>query len=184
MRGSPSFYDSIIVPSRVVFLMWLIFFVQVKFHIDLRAYGLFPRTAHGLIGILTMPLLHGNVFHIVSNTIPILVLGAMLYFFYPRMANRIFYQCFFFTNVLVWIFARSANHIGASGLLYGLAAFLVLLGLFRRDFKSVLISGAVFIIYGSIFLNLIPSNSWVSWESHLMGVVVGATNAYLLRRAA
>ena len=160
------------------------FFLQYRFFIDLSGFGLYPRTVHGLIGILSMPLLHGSVVHIVSNTLPVLVLGTMVYFFYPRIGNRVFYQCYFFTNMLVWIFARPANHIGASGLIYGLAAFLVLFGLFRRDFRSVLISLVVIVTYGSLFNQMIPSNPWVSWESHLMGAVVGATNAYLLRKSA
>ena len=179
---APSFQESIIVPSRMVFIMWLVFFIEVKFHFDFGIFGVEPRTIQGLIGIVSMPLLHGSVTHITSNTIPILLLGTMLFFFYPTIANRVFLQCYFFTNVLVWIFARPAIHIGASGLLFGLATFLISYGFFKKDFKSVIISGIVIVIYGSMFFQIIPANPIVSWESHVLGAVVGASSAYLIAR--
>lgn len=182
MKGQHSFLESIVVPSRVVFLMWLLFFISENYDIDFGFLGVSPRSVTGLIGIVTMPLVHGNVYHISSNTVPVLILGGMLFYFYPRMSKIVFFQCYFFTNVLVWIFGKYAIHIGASGLIYGLAAFLILIGFLRKDLKSLFISAAVIIIYGSIFFQMIPSNPRVSWESHLMGAVVGAVNAYVLRK--
>lgn len=179
---SDSFFESIIVPSRMVFFMWLLFFLETKFKIDLGFLGVYPRTLYGLAGIAGMPLVHASVFHIASNTIPILILGSALYFFYPKIANKVFIQCYFFTSALVWIFAKPANHIGASGVVYGLAAFLILYGWFKKDMKSTFISAAVLIIYGGIFLKMIPANPWVSWEAHLLGAVVGAVNAFILSR--
>ena len=175
-----SFQESIIVPSRMVFIMWLLFFIEFKFHYNLGFLGIYPRTINGLLGIVGMPLLHGSVMHISSNTAPILILGTTLYYFYPRIANKVFVQCYFFTNILVWIFARPAIHIGASGLIFGLATFLILYGLFKKDFRSVIISALVIAIYGGMFFQLIPVNPIVSWESHVMGAVVGGANAYLL----
>jgi len=177
-----SFQESIIVPSRMVFIMWLVFFIEFKFHYNLDFLGIFPRTINGLLGIVGMPVLHGSIAHISSNTFPVLILGTMLYYFYPGIAKRVFLQCYIFTNILVWIFARPAIHIGASGLIFGLAAFLIAYGFFKKDFKSVIISGIVIAIYGSLFLQIIPPNPIVSWESHILGAVVGGTNAYLLTR--
>ena len=177
-----SFQESIIVPSRMVFVMWLLFFIEFKFHYDLSFLGIYPRTVSGMLGVIGMPLLHGSVMHITSNTAPILILGTTLYFFYPRIANRVFLQCYFFTNILVWIFARPAIHIGASGLIFGLASFLILFGFFKKDFRSVVISVLAIVVYGSMFSQLIPANPVVSWESHILGAVVGGVNAYLLSR--
>lgn len=174
--------ESIINPSRMVFIMWLIFFIETKFHFSFDFLALEPRTLHGLLGLVGMPLLHGSVAHISSNTVPIVILGTMLFLFYPRLAMRVFFQCYFFTNALVWIFARPALHIGASGFIFGLAAFLIAYGFFKKDFKSVIISGIVIVIYGSMFFKIIPSNPIVSWEAHLLGAVVGASNAYLFGR--
>ncbi|MEO0333194.1 MAG: rhomboid family intramembrane serine protease, partial [Bacteroidota bacterium] len=93
------------------------------------------------------------------------------------VANRVFLQCYFFTGILVWLFARTSIHIGASGLIYGIAFFLIFFGLFQRDFKSLLISIIILIFYGSIFYGVLPTQSYVSWESHLLGGLVGFLNA-------
>jgi len=180
MAGKYSLQESIIVPSRMVFIMWLLFFIEYKFHYDLGFLGVYPRTVQGLLGVLAMPLIHGSVYHISGNTFPVLILGSMLYYFYPRYASRVFLQSYFFTNLLVWIFGRQAIHIGASGLIFSLASFLIFYGFFKKDFKSVILSGIVIAIYGSMFLQIIPANPIVSWESHLLGAVVGVTNAFML----
>ena len=172
-----SISSSIIVPSRLVFLMWGVFFLDQLYPVDLAMFGILPRTIRGLIGIFTAPLLHGSVAHLVSNTMPVIILGTVLYMFYRRIANRVFLQCYFLTGLLVWLFARTSIHIGASGLIYGLAFFLIFFGLFQRDFKSLLISIVILIFYGGIFYGVLPTQSYVSWESHLLGGVVGFFNA-------
>lgn len=157
--------------------MWAVYFLEVTFQISLSIYGILPRTLYGLIGILTAPLLHGSVGHLVSNTMPLLILGTMLYMFYDRIANRVFLQCYFVTGVLVWLFARPSFHIGASGLIYGLAFFLIFFGFFRKDFKSLLISLIIMVFYGYLFYGVLPTQSHVSYESHLMGGIVGFFSA-------
>lgn len=168
---------SIIVPSRLIMIMWAILLFEYTYHVDLALFGIMPRTIRGLVGIVTAPLLHGGVRHLASNTIPLLFLGTMLYMFYSKIATRVFLQCYFLTGVLVWIFARPAFHIGASGLIYGLASFLVFFGIFRQDFKSLLISLLIIFIYGSLFYGVLPTQAGVSWESHLLGGIVGFINA-------
>ena len=162
--------------------MWLVYTVELYTSYNLGDFGIYPRDVKGLIGVFAAPLLHGNVNHLMSNTIPLLVLGAALYFFYPRLASRVFLYSYFFTNMLVWIFGRPYIHIGASGLVYGLASFLFFFGIFKRNSKSVLISLGVLLIYGGMVYGIMPSNGWVSWESHLMGAVVGLVASFLLSR--
>jgi len=169
--------SSIVVPARLIMLMWAILLFEYTYRIDFALFGIWPRTIRGLIGIVTAPMLHGGIRHLASNTIPLLFLGTMLYMFYDRIANRVFLQCYFLTGVLVWIFGRSAFHIGASGLIYGLASFLVFFGIFRQDFKSLLISLIIMVIYGSLFYGVLPSQPGVSWESHLLGGIVGFFSA-------
>ncbi len=169
--------SSIIVPARLVFLMWAVYFIETTFMINLSVYGILPRTLDGLVGIVMAPLLHGSVAHLVSNTMPLLIFGTMLYMFYDRIASRVFLQCYFVTGALVWLFARPAYHIGASGLIYGLASFLIFFGFLRKDFKSLLISIIIMIFYGSLFYGLLPTQMHVSFESHLMGGIVGFVNA-------
>lgn len=162
--------------------MWAIFSIELYLHLDFGFLGIYPRTLFGLIGILTSPMIHGSVLHLTSNTLPLLFLGATLYYFYDKIAARVFLQCYLFTGVLVWIFARPFYHIGASGLIYGLAFFLISFGLFRKDFRSLAISIVVVLLYGGIIYGLLPNQPGVSWESHVLGAVVGISTAFTLAR--
>src|SRR6478736_9782610 len=144
-------FGSSVVPFRLVFIMWLVFSIQFFYGIDLGFLGIYPRTIHGLIGILFAPMIHGSFGHLVSNTFPLLFLGTLLYFFYDRIGGIVFFRCYFITNILVWLLSpRPSYHIGASGLIYGLAAFLIFFGFLRRDFTSLLISIIVMLLYGGI----------------------------------
>jgi membrane associated rhomboid family serine protease len=108
-------------------------------------------------------------------------LGTLLFFFYDRIGRTVFFRGYFVTNLLVWIFSpRPSYHIGASGLIYSLAAFLIVFGLLRQDFLSLLISIGVIIAYGGIFYGVLPTDSYVSWESHLAGALVGVVTAFNL----
>lgn len=171
---------SSVAPLRLVFLMWLFFTVEYYLHVDFGFLGIYPLTLHGLLGVFFAPMIHGDFNHLLSNSIPLLALGGSLYFFYPQVAGRVFLQSYFFTNILVWLFGRPFYHIGASGLVYALASFLVFYGLFRKNFKAVLISAIVLLFYGGMFYGLFAFNSRVSWESHLMGAIVGAVSAYTI----
>ena len=168
---------SSVIPFRLVFLMWLVFFLESNYGFGFSTFGIIPRTLIGLAGIFTAPLIHGSVIHLVSNTIPVLFLGAVLFFFYPVIARRVFFRAYFWTNILVWLFARPANHIGSSGVVYGLAFFLIFFGLFRRDFLSLFISVIVVLLYGSVFYGVLPTDPRVSWESHFAGALVGIGSA-------
>ncbi|WP_420319108.1 rhomboid family intramembrane serine protease [Ekhidna sp.] len=170
--------SGIVPPLRLCFFMWLAFSIEHYLNMDLGYLGIYPRDLTGLIGILFAPMLHGNFNHLASNTIPLLVLGGSLFFFYPAIASRVFLHAYFFTNILVWVFARPFYHIGASGLVYALASFLVFYGLFKRNFKSVFISAIIIFLYGGMAYGLLSLDDRVSWESHLMGAVVGLASAF------
>lgn len=157
--------------------MWAAFYLEIVIGIPLREFGIVPRTFHGLIGIFVAPLLHGDILHLISNTIPLLFLGVVLFFFYGKIGGAVFFRAYFWTNALVWLFARPANHIGASGVVYSLAFFLIFFGIFRRDFLSLFISVVVLILYGSVFYGVLPTDPRVSWESHFAGALVGIGSA-------
>ncbi|MEM6642166.1 MAG: rhomboid family intramembrane serine protease [Bacteroidota bacterium] len=172
----------IVPPLRLCFFMWLVFAAQIYTGFDFGRFGIYPRQLSGLVGVFAAPLLHGSFQHLMSNTLPLLILGVTVYFFYPTIASRVFFYSYFFTNVLVWAFGRPYLHIGASGLIYGLAAFLIFFGLFKRNFKSVLISLVIVLGYGGMIYGILPYNERVSWESHLMGAIVGFVAAFTLSR--
>ncbi|HEY9008463.1 rhomboid family intramembrane serine protease [Ohtaekwangia sp.] len=177
MAAQSSLFGSSVVPFRLVFLMWATFYLELMLGIPLSAFGIEPRTFHGLIGIFTAPLIHGDLIHLISNTIPMLFLGCVLFFFYGKIGGQVFFRAYFWTNILVWLFARPANHIGASGVVYGLAFFLISFGFFRRDFLSIFISTIILLLYGGIFYGVLPTDPHISWESHFAGALVGITTA-------
>jgi membrane associated rhomboid family serine protease len=181
MPQGKSVFDSSAIPFRLTFIMWLSFSIQYFYQIELGFLGIMPRTFLGLVGILTAPMVHGSYMHLLSNTFPLLFLGTLLFFFYDRIGAIVFFRCYVITNVLVWIFSpRVSYHIGASGLIYGLASFLIFFGFLRQDFLSLLISIAVIIAYGGIFYGVMPMDPRISWESHLAGAVVGCATAFNL----
>ena len=181
MSSLGSISISFIVPSRMLFLMWLIFFVELNFGIKLSVFGILPREAFGLLGILFAPLLHGSLVHLISNTLPLLFLGITLYFFYGKIAKKVFLMSYFLTGALVWLFGRTSFHIGASGLIYGMASFLFFSGIVRAEFRSLIISFAVVLTYGGLVWGVLPSFPGVSWESHLFGALVGGAAAFVFR---
>lgn len=172
-----SLLGSSVIPLRLVFLMWLCFFLEVNLGLPISQCGIMPRTLKGLVGIFMAPLIHGDLFHLLSNSVPLLFMGSLLFYFYNRIAAKVFFRSYFWTNILVWLFARPANHIGASGVVYGLAFFLIFFGLFRRDVLSILISVVTLILYGSVFYGILPNDPFVSWESHFGGALVGIASA-------
>jgi len=176
------FEESLVTPVRFIFIIWLAYALALILPFDLAVLGIYPRSFQGMIGIILAPLIHGSLAHLISNSLPLLFLGIVLFLFYDRIAKQVFFQCYFFTNILVWIFARPSLHIGASGLVYGIAAFLIFFGLFRKDVKSIVISIVILLLYGGLVYGIFPQQSGVSWESHLMGALVGLTTASQLAK--
>ena len=173
MNSRRTLIGSSIVPLRFAFFMWLVFTLEFAYGLNLQFFALIPRDFHGLIGIVTAPFFHADPVHIISNTVPFLFFSITLFTYYPKVAKRVFLGCYLLTGVLVWLFARPVAHIGASGVVYALATFVIAYGFYRRDFKSLLISSIAVILYGSIYYGVLPSGGRVSWESHLFGAVVG-----------
>ena len=116
-----------------VLLLWLIQFLQWVIDKDLTVYGVFPKKASGLIGILTAPLIHADFSHLISNSITLFLLLFGILYFYRSSAVKVFFIIYLMDGLLVWLFARESYHIGASGLVYGFAGFLFFSGLFRKD---------------------------------------------------
>ncbi|HAA11665.1 MAG TPA: rhombosortase [Cytophagales bacterium] len=163
--------------------MWLFFWVEQVFGLYLSRFGIFPREAEGLIGVVMAPLLHGSYTHIISNTVPMLFLGTVLFYFYSAIAKQVFIYAYLGTGLLVWLLARGGtSHIGASGVVYALASFLIFFGVFRRDFRTLVISFVIVLMYGGLIYGVLPWQPGVSWESHLFGGVLGGLLGYYFAR--
>ena len=170
------------IPISFLFLMWLINVLQFGLHLDFGGLGIHPRDKTTLIGILTSPLIHGNWEHLSANTLPLLILGIVLFLTYDKFAGKVWLLNYLLTGLLVWLFARgNSYHIGASGIIYGLASFLLFSGFFRMDIKAIAVASGVAIFYGGMVWGIFPLQRGVSWESHLFGGLSGLMLAYLYR---
>jgi membrane associated rhomboid family serine protease len=146
---------------------------------DLRQLGIKPRTAFGLIGIPFAPLLHGGFFHLFSNTVPLFVLLLLLTTFYENKAIGIIAVSVVLGGSMVWIFGRGNYvHVGASGLIYSIAAFMMVNGFIEKNMKSLLLSIVVIFLYGGLIWGVFPTHFWVSWEGHLFGAIAGIVCAF------
>lgn len=168
------FRRSVIFTLSFVFVLWFIKAYEWSTGVDLSGLGILPRTLRGSIGIVTGPLVHGDLFHLLSNTFPIILLGIGVLYFYPRIGLRVVVLVYLLTGTWVWIAARDAYHIGASGLVYGLFSFILIGGFIRKDRRALVLSMVTIFLYGgSMFSGLMPVDNNISWESHLLGLVAG-----------
>ena len=165
-------------------VMWLAFVVDLVVPVDLNGLGLVPRTARGLIGIPMMPFLHANLGHLISNTLPLLVLLGLLAGSRSR-SWEVVLEVIVLAGLLLWVAGRPAIHIGASGLVFGLAAFLVVSGLIERRPVALAVAGLVLFLYGgSLLAGMLPwVGSQVSWDGHLCGALAGGLVACKTKRA-
>lgn len=179
------FWKNLLVVFTITAVLWFVFVLQKFFGFDFSAFGNRPHTLKGLTGIIFSPFIHGGFEHLVSNTLPFMVLFTVLLNGYPRvwLASLIFIHVI--SGILVWLFAPTRTiHIGISGIIYGMACFLIASGIFRKDRTSVSIAILVTIIYvvfGEMITGLLPKKG-VSWQSHLFGSISGIVIAFILRR--
>jgi len=162
--------------------LWVVHLLSLMLNEDLSNLGLLPRNLLGLLGIVTAPLIHADFSHLISNTIPLIILGWIIFSFYPKVSYILFVFIYFFTGLFVWIFARHVYHIGASGIVYGFVSFLFFSGIFRRDNKSIALALVITFLYGGLVWGMIPGLKGISWESHLFGAITGLIAAYLFRK--
>ncbi|MCC6725662.1 MAG: rhomboid family intramembrane serine protease [Saprospiraceae bacterium] len=169
---------SLRLPLKFMAVMWGVFMVEVIFDLDFGAYGVFPREVLGLRGILFAPLVHDNFQHLISNSAPMFVLSFIIMYFYRRVAFRSIMMIYLLTGFAVWLFARKVFHIGASGVVYGLLSFVFWSGIFRRSLKSIILALIVTVLYSGYLGGILPNQEGISWESHLLGALVGVFTAY------
>lgn len=174
--------NKLLIPLLLPAVLWAVHLLSLIFNEDLTKLGLLPRNLVGLLGIITSPLIHADFSHLVSNTIPLIILGWIIFTFYPKVSYLLFPFIYLLTGLLVWIFARQVFHIGASGIVYGFVSFLFFSGIFRRDNKSIALALVITFLYGGLVWGMIPGWKGISWESHLFGAITGLIAAYLFRK--
>jgi membrane associated rhomboid family serine protease len=171
-----------ILPAVGVVVLVSISLLDFVLELDLARYGLYPRTAYGLWGILTAPWLHGDWEHLFNNVTAVFLLGWCLLYFYPRIAGRVVLLTWLLGGLGVWLTGRGSYHVGASGVIYGMAAFLFVSGLLRGQRTLMALSLLVVFFYGSLIWGIFPIVHGMSWESHFWGAAVGVVLAFFHRR--
>ena len=177
-----NFYQSIRFPIIIMLVLWIIQVIQVVSGLSLGWLGVYPRHSIGIKGIFTSPFIHSQDWmHLFNNSVPLFVGLAMITFFFRRVARQVIFLIYFLTGAGVWLFGRSVLHIGASGVVYGLISFIFWSGVFRRNAKSIVLALIILLLYSGMFLGVLPNQPGISWESHLIGGIVGILVSFMFR---
>lgn len=172
----------ILLPFAFVLTMWIAFWADMRFNLDLGEWGIYPRTLEGLRGIVLSPFIHGNMEHLFNNTIPIFILMAALRFFYREQSLPVIGYGILISGLITWIIGRDSFHIGASGLIYVLTSFIFFKGIRTKHYRLVALSLAVVLVYGSTIWYVFPDiEKNISWEGHLGGLIAGFAFAVTMK---
>lgn len=173
---------AVVVPILFLLAMWATYGAFLFLHKDMAVIGVAPLQLKGLSGIFLSPFAHGSFGHIISNSVAFLVLGTALFYFYRLIAYRVFFINWLISGMLLWLGGRDSIHIGASGIVYGLAFFLFFSGIFRKDKRLGALSMIVVFLYGSMIWGLMPQGGNISWEGHLFGAMSGISLAWYYKK--
>ncbi|MBL4662728.1 MAG: rhomboid family intramembrane serine protease [Flavobacteriaceae bacterium] len=185
MKQKKSLYFSseiILFPLLFVILIWLAFWIDLRFNFRFSKWGIYPMKVEGLKGVLFAPFIHGSLKHLFNNSIPLFALSAALFFFYRNLRWKVLFWGTLLTGLLTWVIARPAMHIGASGVVYMLVAFLFFKGIISRRYQLIAISMIVVFVYGGLLRYLFPVDPKISWEGHLSGFIIGLILAFVLKQ--
>ena len=182
------FYESLQLPLALILIMLVVHVLKTAEVFDFIYWGIFPRKFYGLKGILTAPLIHGSWKHFFSNAVPFLSLLGVCMYFYRVVAVRGLVMIWILTGGAVWLLGNffdneigNFSHIGASGVVYGLVAFVFWNGVFVKSKESIVLALAVLVMYAGMFEGILPNQPGISWESHLFGGLIGIFTAYFYK---
>lgn len=179
--------DDILWPAVFVMFFWICFLTNYTYDLGWNDWGIRPRTLIGLRGVLFSPFLHGDFGHLFSNSIPFLVSGGFVFHFWKEKSWMLLGLIWFFSGFPVWLYGDSYSvHIGASGVVYGLVAFILSSGILRNNRNLSAVAMLLIFLYGGMVWGLFPqityTGSKISWEGHLAGALSGVIMAFLFRR--
>ena len=173
-------------PALFIVILWFVWALAKFEGTEWTRWGIFPRERYGIWGIFTSPFIHADMKHLFSNTVPLLILGWCLFYFYRDLGCAVFPVLWILSGLFTWILGRDSWHIGASGLTYSLTFFLFFSGIFRRHIPLMAVSLIVVFLYGSTIWSMFPIAELVdpsiSWEGHLSGAISGLLCALIFRK--
>ena len=185
MNEKKELLRSLQIPLIMLSIMWIIQLIHYFFQIDFHYLGIYPLHLNGLQGIVTTIFVHGDFEHLISNSVPLLLLGSALFLYYREFALKLIVYLTLLTGFYVWLMGRESWHIGASGLVYALASFHVVSALLRKEMRLLSFSMLVIFLYGGMLWGFFPQffpNKNISWESHVMGAITGLVFAVHYRK--
>lgn len=162
--------------------------VEILMQVSLDRFGIFPRNVNGLVGVIFSPLLHAGTGHLIANATPLFVLLTVLFWDKNYKAGSTIAIIWLVSGLGTWLLGRGTHHgeptvhIGASSLIYGLVAYLIVAGFRMESWRAIFVAMLVFLIYGGIFYGALPREGLVSWEGHLCGALAGAWTAFQQHR--
>ncbi|MDB4167920.1 rhomboid family intramembrane serine protease [Polaribacter sp.] len=171
----------LIIPILYILVIWMLYFIEIKFGYNFNKYGVYPREFKGLRGVFFSHFIHSNTKHLFNNSIPLFVLLLSVFMFYKEVALKVLVYGALLTGFLTWIIARESYHIGASGVVYLLFSFVFFSGILKKHFRLVALSLIVIFLYGSMIWYVLPIKDGMSWEGHLSGFVIGLVLAFLYK---
>ena len=174
--------DNLRLPIAFLLIIWSVKILEFSLSVSFINLGIFPQKISSLIGIIFSPIIHKDIAHLLNNTYPIIVLGGLLCYFYKKIAIKIFFWLYFVSGFWLWIIGRPVYHIGASGIIYALASFLLISGLIKKNNPLTAASMLIIFLYGSMIWGILPLNNGVSWEGHLTGMVAGILIALFFKK--
>lgn len=164
----------ILLPLLFVLTIWMVYWLEIRFHFDFDKNGILPRTLSGLQGILFSPFIHADLLHLYNNSLPLLVLLSALFYFYPKQTVAVLLLGILLSGGITWVIGRPNYHIGASGLIYVLVSFIFFKGIQTQYYRLVALSLTVVLVYGGLIWYVFPEvDNTISWEGHLAGFITG-----------
>ncbi len=177
------FNNSIVtIPFLAVFVIWLIYWIEIKFGFNFNKFGVYPRSIIGFRGVFTSHFIHADTKHLFNNSVPLFVLLMSLYYFYRNVATKVLVMGAFLTGLITWGIGRESYHFGASGVVYLLFSFVFFSGIIKKHYRLTAMSLITIFLYGSMIWYLFPIDKGISWEGHLSGFMIGLSFAFIYRK--
>jgi len=170
------------IPILFVFAIWFVRGFELLYNTNFNEYGIKSLDINRMSGIFSFPFIHADFNHLINNTYPIIILGGIISSVYKDISNRVFLFSYLLSGALLWFFGNpEENVIGASGIVYALASFVLISGFIKKQPRLSILSFLVIFIYGSIFWGMLPMPNKISWEGHLSGFIAGILIAIYFR---
>jgi membrane associated rhomboid family serine protease len=180
-----SFRYALEAAAPLIALMSLLKLVELVAGLTFAGHGIVPRDPRGAIGILTAPLLHANLAHLFANISPLLILLVLLFWDKTYHPTRTLTTIWLASGLGTWLIGRATGpdgrptvHLGASSLIFGLVAYLLVAGVLAGRWRTFLVAVLVFLAFGGIYVGVLPNDGPVSWEGHLSGALAGLITAF------